>query len=131
MKKIYLTLIIFAFLIVINNVKAAEFCSGVSVCPSPTTDPDKYNYFVDCNGGQDLNLNGVIDIGTETDGFCPQNYSKNIWADNVICPTVNVGKCYPCDPDCGTCPGIELIVTPYAEICGDVDIKATVNTDKG
>ena len=39
-------LIIFAFFIVINNVNAAEFCSGVNVCPSPTTDPDKYNYFV-------------------------------------------------------------------------------------
>ena len=78
---------------------------------------DKYNYYIDCNG--------------VSDGFCPQNYSKNIWVDNVACPTVNVGKCYPCDPDCGTCPKIELVVTPYAEICGDIRIKASVNTDRG
>jgi len=117
MKKIYLMLIIFAFFIVINNVNAAEFCSGVNVCPSPTTDPDKYNYFVDCNG--------------VSDGFCPENYSKNIWVDNVICPTVNVGKCYPCDPDCGTCPGVELIVTPAAERCTPINIQVKVDTDNG
>ncbi len=112
MKKLYLLIIVILLsLFFINKVNAAappQYCTGVNVCPGSAADTDKYNFYVACNSIQD--------------GFCPENYTKTSWS---TCPVVNVGKCYPCDPDCSLCPALSLVITDAVDFNGIVNAIAS------
>src|SRR3989344_8071825 len=108
MKKLFL-LILFVTLIYLNYVESTNYCTGAIVCPGIRDGTNVLlNYNVDCKG-PDQNGNG--------DGFCPENYNKQEWSDNNKCAPVNTGRCYPCDPDCGECSKITLIVSDGIEVC--------------
>ena len=106
-----LFLLIFVILVSLFYIKNidADVCIGSQICS---------NYNVSCNS-----------VG---DGFCPENYGN--WN---ACELQSYGKCYPCDPDCGTCGGgggcptcnpnetIQMLTQSEADPCSNIDILVT------
>ena len=102
--KIKILLLIIVILTTLKYVDANgenQYCSGVNVCSG--INPG--NYTINCNPG--------------LDSFCPENYSRSYWQSSE-CPTLNYGKCSPCDPDCNKCAILELYVQPNAEACDNI-----------
>ena len=112
MKKIILIILVFLFTLSYLNVDAADkvICVGSEMCSS---------YDLDCNR-----------FG---DGYCPENYgnwdecSQQTYYDS----TTDLGKCYPCDPDCGFCGAIEILAPPYVNPpCKDIGVTVTARLTK-
>ena len=92
MKKLILILIILVTLIYINNVDAADVCTGATLCAN--------SYELNCE--------------TTGDGYCPEDYGD--WSKCQLLNTNN--RCYPCDPDCKYKNGVrdpngESICSPF------------------
>ena len=121
MKKKYLLiiaiLIILFYFVQVKEVNAppsskTEYCTGAVICPGPSN-PDLYNFSVNCK--------------SQSDGFCPENYSKTLWGD---CPDVTVGKCLPCDPDCNKCPNVTLMVSKCIDVGDPIGLLLSVDHSK-
>jgi len=112
MKKIILIILVFLFTLSYLNADAADglICVGSEMCSS---------YDLDCSS-----------FG---DGYCPENYGN--WDEcsqqTYYNPTTNLGKCYPCDPDCSFCGSIEVLAPPYVNPpCKDIGVTVTARLTK-
>lgn len=103
--KFVILFVIMFNLIYLINVNAAEkdICTGAMICS---------DYDIDCN--------------MTKDSFCPENYGD--WSK---CEEQNYGgKCFPCDPDCGTCGNITLLTKSKANPCEKIPITITAELRK-